>query len=140
MQTRELDLKELEEVYGVVKQLRSELTYKEFEDLIYDMRHMDYKMLGIIEDNTLITYAGVAIQTNFVHKRHLFVFDFVTDKYKRKKGYGKKMLEYLEDYARVAMCEKIVLTSSFEKEQAHKFYSAYGFTKKSFLFMKNVGN
>ena len=135
MQIRELDLKELDTVYEVVSQLRNELSYKEFEDLIYDMRHMEYKMIGIFEKEKLITYAGVAIQTNLYHKRHLYVFDLVTDEKLRGQGYGKMMLEYLQDYSRVGMCENIVLSSGFAREEAHRFYESNGFIKKSFMFV-----
>ena len=136
MQIRELDLKELYTVYDVLKQLRTELSYKEFEDLIYDMRHMDYKMIGVMDGEVLITYAGVCIQTNFYHKRHLYVFDLVTDEKYRSKNYGEMMLEYLVDFAKTGMCENIVLSSGFEKERAHEFYENHGFIKKSFVFLK----
>ena len=136
MQIRELDLKELYTVYDVLKQLRTELSYKEFEDLIYDMRYMDYKMIGIMDKGVLITYAGVAVQTNLYDKRHLYVFDLVTDYEYRSLNYGEMMIEYLVDYAKVAMCENIVLSSSFEKEGAHRFYESHGFVKKSFVLFK----
>ncbi len=136
MQIREMTLKELEPIYELLKQLREQLSYKEFEDLIYDMRHMEYKMIGLLERGELITYAGVAVQTNLYHKRHLYVFDLVTDKKHRAKGYGKEMLEYLVDYAKTAMCENIVLSSGFAREDAHKFYEQYGYEKKSFVFLK----
>lgn len=138
MQIRELDLKELLTVYEVVSQLRVSLSYKEFEDLIYDMRGMEYKMIGIMDGETLITYAGVSVQTNLYHKRHLYVFDFVTDEKYRDKKYGNMMLDYLIDYAKMGMCENIVLSSGFEKEKAHKFYEKNGFIKKSFVFIKSV--
>jgi len=138
MQIRELNLKELYPIYDVVSQLRTELSYKEFEDLVYDMRHMDYKMIGIMQDDELITYAGVAIQTNLYHKRHLYVFDLVTDEKYRMQGYGRIMLDYLADFAKMGMCEKLVLSSGLKKERAHKFYIANGFEKKSFVFTKTV--
>jgi len=138
MQIRELDLKELDVVYEVLSQLRPELSYQEFEDLIYDMRHMEYKMIGIMEREKLITYAGVAVQTNLYHKRHLYVFDLVTDEDSRGQGYGEMMLEYLKDYAKMGMCEKIVLSSGFAREDAHRFYEKDGFVKKSFMFVKSL--
>ena len=140
MQIRELDLKELQSVYDVISQLRVNLSYKEFEDLIYDMRHMEYKMIGIMEKDVLIAYAGVAVQTNLYHKRHLYVFDLVTDKKYRAKGYGKMMLEYLVDYAKMGMCENIVLSSGFTREDTHGFYEKNGFDKKSFVFLKTLNN
>jgi len=138
MQIRELDLKELQTVYEVISQLRTELSYKEFEDLIYDMRHMEYKMIGIMEGEELFAYAGVAVQTNLYHKRHLYVFDLVTDEKYRANGYGKMMLDYLVDYAKMGMCENIVLSSGFAKEDAHRFYEENGFDKKSFIFLKTL--
>lgn len=138
MQIRELSLKELLTVFEVLSQLRTELDYDEFEDLIYEMRSMEYKMLGIMDNERLIAYAGVAIQTNLYHKRHLFVFDLVTDEKHRGRGYGKMMIEYLGDFARISMCENIVLSSGCSREKAHKFYEKNGFVKKSFVFLKGV--
>jgi len=138
MQIRELNLKELLMAYEVVSQLRTTLSYNEFEDLIYEMRSMEYKMFGIMEDERLITYAGVAVQTNLYHKRHLFIFDLVTDEKHRGKKYGAMMLEYLHDYAKMGMCENIVLSSGFAREDAHRFYENSSFIKKSFVFLKSV--
>lgn len=138
MQIRKLDLKELYIAWDVVKQLRTQLTYDEFEDLIYDMRDREYTMLGIFEKEVLVTYAGVVVQTNLYHKRHLFVDELVTDEKYRSQGYGKMMMEYLVDYAKMAMCENIVLSSGFARDEAHRFYEKEGFLKKSFVFVKTL--
>ncbi|MDT8337804.1 MAG: GNAT family N-acetyltransferase [Sulfurimonas sp.] len=138
MQIRELDLKELVSVFDVLSQLRTELDYDEFEDLIYEMRSMEYKMVGVMDGEVLITYAGVAVQTNLYHKRHLYVFDLVTDEKYRGRGYGKMMLDYLHDFAKMGMCENIVLSSGIYREKAHEFYEKNGFAKKSFVFLKSV--
>ncbi len=138
MQIREMNLKELEVIYEVLKQLRVELSFKEFDDLVYDMRHMEYKMIGLFQRGELITFAGVAVQTNFYHKRHLYIYDLVTDEKFRGEGHGVNMLEYLESYAKTAMCESLVLSSSFPKEDAHRFYEKNNFLKKSYLFYKAI--
>lgn len=108
MQIRELDLKELYTVYDVLSQLYKDITYDEFEDLIYEMREMNYVMMGIMDGDTLITYAGISILTTFKDKRHLKVFDFVTDKKYDSKKYDEVMREYLSDYAKIGMCESVV--------------------------------
>lgn len=138
MQIRELNLKELFSAYEVVSQLRTELSYDEFEDLIYDMRKMEYKMFGVMDGEKLITYAGVAVLTNLYHKRHLFIFDLVTDEKHRGKKYASMMLEYLNDYAKMGMCENVVLSSGFARVDAHRFYEINGFAKRSFVFLKSV--
>ena len=138
MQIREMSLKELDTIYEVLVQLRPTLSFKEFDDLIYDMRDINYKMIGLFEREKLITYAGVAVQTNFYHKCHLYVFDLVTDKEYRSKDYGYEMLDYLVAYAKTAMCKSIVLSSGLQRESAHRFYEKNGFSKKSFVFLKEL--
>jgi len=108
MQIRELNLKELYTVYDLVSQLYLDLSYDEFEDLIYDMRDMNYIMIGIMDKDELISYAGVSVQTTLKEKRHLRVFDFVTDKKHDCIKYDKVMKEYLQDYAKIAMCKNII--------------------------------
>lgn len=117
MQIRELDLKELEQAYTVVRQLRPELSYKEFEDLIYDMRHTEYKMLGIFERGELVTYAGVSVSTTLRDKRHLCVYDFVTDKKESMNTYPEMMRKYIQDYAKTYMCEKILFLDELQIEE-----------------------
>ena len=108
MQIRELDLKELYTVYDVLSQLRKDISYEEFEDLIYDMRHNNYQMIGIMQGEELITYAGVSILTTFLDKRHLKVYDLVTSSTYNARKYDKIMKDYLNDYAKMSMCEKVV--------------------------------
>ncbi|MDQ7043076.1 MAG: GNAT family N-acetyltransferase [Sulfurimonas sp.] len=138
MQIREMSLKELDAIYEVLAQLRVDLSFQEFDDLVYDMRHMEYKMIGLFEKEKLITYAGVAVQTNFYHKRHLYVYDLVTDFAYHSESYGEEMMQYLEVYAKTAMCENIVLSSGFQRENAHNFYEKNGFCKKSYIFVKSI--
>ena len=140
MQIRELDLKELQTAWELVSQLRTELDYKEFEDLVYDMRESNYTMIGIFEKSELVTYAGVTISTNLYHKRHLFIHELVTDTHYRSQGYGKMMLEYLSDYAKVGACENIVLSSGLQREEAHTFYEKNEFTKASYIFVKALSS
>lgn len=137
MQIREISLKELDVAYEVIKELRA-LSYIEFEDLIYDMRHQEYKIIGLFTKEELHTYAGVSVQTNLYHKKHLYIYDLVTKTKSRSKNYAKEMLIYLEDYAKINQCQNIVLSSGFSREDAHRFYENLGFTKKSFLFLKEV--
>ncbi|QOP45213.1 GNAT family N-acetyltransferase [Sulfurimonas paralvinellae] len=140
MQIRKLDLKELDVAWSLVKQLRVQLEYEEFENLIYEMRDREYTMLGVFEKERLMCYAGVVIQTNLYHKRHLFIDELVSDENYRSQGYGKMMLEYLQDYAKIAACENIVLSSGLQREDAHRFYEKEGFMKKSFVFVKPMKN
>lgn len=136
MQIREILLTELEEAYEVLKELRPELSYDEYEDLVYAMRHQEYKIFGLYHQGKLSTYAGVAVQVNLYWKRHLFLYDLITTKAFRSQGHGKEMLEYLEDYAKITNCTMLVLTSSFIREDAHRFYEREGYRKSGFTLTK----
>lgn len=136
MQIREITLQELDIAYEVVKELRGDLSYNDYEDLVYEMRHQEYKMFGIFEKERLITYAGLSILINLYHKRHLYLFDLVTRSSHRSGGYGEKMMEFLYDYAKIRQCENLVLSSGLQKEDAHRFYEKEGFDKRSYLFVK----
>ena len=128
MQIRELDLKELYEVYQVLKELYQDLSYQEFEDLIYDMRDTNYKMIGIIEDNIVVCYAGINISTNLQNGRYLNISELVTDIKYRDKGYAKMMLDYIVDYAKMGMCETILVSISSKK--CLEFYQKLNFSKR----------
>jgi GNAT superfamily N-acetyltransferase len=138
MQIREISLKELESAYELVKELRSELSYDEFEDLVYAMRHQEYKMFGIYESDQLITYAGLSVLINLYHKRHLYIFDLVTTFSYRSQGYGKSMLAYLYDYAKIQNCEHVVLSSGLKEESNYHFYENEAFEKRGDLFVKRL--
>lgn len=138
MQIREILLTELDEAYEVIKELRPELSYNEYEDLVYDMRHQEYKIFGLYYQDKLSTYAGVAIQVNLYWKRHLYIYDLVTKTELRSLGHGKEMLSYLEDYAKVMQCTKVALSSGLPRLEAHRFYEREGYEKKSFVFLKSL--
>jgi len=118
MQIRELSLKELESAYELITLLYTELSYQEFEDLIYDMRHIEYKMLGIFEEDELISYAGVSIRTDLLYKRHLYIYEFISVRQKEK--YDALLFEYLIDYAKMGMCAQLVFAKHFALELLQK--------------------
>lgn len=136
MQIRELDLKELDVVYELVSQFYEELSYKEFEDTLYDMREMNYQMIGIIEKGVLVSYAGVTISTNLQHKRHLQLYELVTDKKYRHQKYAKTILEYINDYAKIGMCTNIIAFAL--KEEHRKFLTYNGFEQHDFTLIKSL--
>lgn len=138
MQIRQMTLKELYEAYPLVVQLYTELSYEEFEDLVYEMRHVEYQMFGLFERGELICFAGVCITTSLAHKRHLGVFDFVTDEPWRFMGYAKKMLSFLEDYAKSAMCGAIVVCVEDLQEDALHFCAKAGLVKQCSRFVKRL--
>lgn len=102
MQIREISLKELYDVYELVK-LVYEMSYDEFEDLVYEMKDR-YIMIGVWEKEELLAFAGVDIMTTLKEKRHLRVYDLAS---KDEKSL-EELKSYLEDYAKISMAKRIV--------------------------------
>jgi len=100
MQIREISLKELYGAYELVKKIR-DITYDEFEDLVYEMKD-SYIMIGVFDKNNLLAYAGVSIVTSLKDKRHIRVYDltFLDEKSL------KELKNYLEDYAKISMAKR----------------------------------
>ncbi len=102
MQIREISLKELYEAYELVKKIY-DIPYELFEDRIYEMRDT-YKMIGVFERDRLLAYAGVEIKTTLKDGRHIRVYEITAVDEKSL----KELQEYLKDYAKIAMAEKVV--------------------------------
>ena len=105
MQIRQMSLKELDIIYDLVKELRVELSYDEFEDIVYDMRD-NYTMIGMLDRGELLAFAGVDVLTSLEHGRHLYIYDFIATGLNEK--YKDELFEYLVDYAKMAMCKRVV--------------------------------
>ena len=102
MQIREISLKELYEAYELVKKIY-DIPYDLFEDRIYEMRDT-YKMIGVFEKDHLLAYAGVEIKTTLKEGRHIRIYEITAVDEKSL----KELQDYLEDYAKIAMAEKVV--------------------------------
>ncbi|CAM3826208.1 GNAT family N-acetyltransferase [Bacillus paramycoides] len=130
---------ELHDVLPVLQQLRTKLSKEEASSLFQKMKEENYKLLSLRnEEDEVVSLAGVAICTNFYNKKHVFVYDLVTAKAHRSKGYGNVLLSYIEDWGMENGCESIALTSAFPRLDAHRFYEREGYDKVSFSFHKKL--
>ena len=139
MEIKELTTpEELSESFEVMKELRTHLDKEEFLSLYEKMKEEGYRIYGLYDNGTLYSVAGVIILTNFYYFRHLFVYDLVTRETGRSKGYGKRLLEYLEQFAAENHCVTVALESGLQREDAHRFYDRENYDRKSFAFAKKL--
>ena len=128
--------KQLKEGFEVLKELRPHLNFKKFLEMIKETPN--YRLFGIFENKQIVCVAGIGIKTNLYFGKHLWVYDLITKSTERSKGYGKQMMESLEELARKEKCEKIALSSGFQRLDAHKFYESLSMRKTSFVFLKEL--
>lgn len=125
--------------FPVVKQLRTDLNEIEYIKLLNIMNNEGYRMFALFENEEISSVIGITQQTNLYDGKHIFVYDLITDKDKRSKGYGEKLLSYIEDIGRSNNYETITLTSGLQRIDAHRFYeNKMGYSKWSYSFKKNL--
>ena len=137
---RELDTEaEWRSAYPVMRQLRPDVGEDEYVDLLTTMQSEGYRLLELDVDDQPVSLAGVSILTNLYDGRHVWVYDLVTDAGHRSNGYGGKLLEYVEDWARDRGCTTIALSSGLQRTDAHRFYEERpAMDRTSYVFKKRL--
>ena len=126
--------------FQVVKQLRDTLNEDEYLDYLARMTADGYRLFGLFLGDELVTVAGVNISTNMYHGRHLWISELVTDSEHRSRGFGKKLFEYLVEWAESRRCEKVALPSGLQRADAHRFYEQdVSMESMGYIFARDVG-
>lgn len=137
MQIREIKLTELHLGYELIK-LETNIDYKEYEDLIYQMIKENYKIITIIEKEKAVVYAGVKIETNLSYKKHLHIYELITFKDKRYIYYTNEMLSYLIDYARINQCKNIILSVNKKNSEIDDLLIKNSFIQEEIIKIKEL--
>lgn len=86
------------------------------------------KLLLIEEDGKAIGFANLLILYSvWAHGKALLMDDLYISDTCRGKGYGKKALEYVEEYGRELECKRLQFYSENSNPQAMGFYKAMGY-------------
>ncbi|MFS0646814.1 GNAT family N-acetyltransferase [Siminovitchia sp. 179-K 8D1 HS] len=108
-------------------------------ELLVEMREDGYKLFGLFLGNKIVSVAGISWRVNFYNKRHVFVYDLVTDSSYRSLGYGKKLLEFIHNWAQEKGAEYVALESGIQRIDAHRFYEQkLHYDKWCFSFRRKV--
>ena len=132
---------ELREAFPIMRELRPYLVEERYLELLGDMLPHGYRLFGLRESGNLVALAGVELLTNLYYGRHVWVYDLVTTAGERSRGCGKRLLEYVEDFARAQRCDVVALSSGVERTGAHRFYEKHmGYDRPSYVFTKVIGD
>ncbi|UOE53424.1 GNAT family N-acetyltransferase [Cytobacillus oceanisediminis] len=116
------DKKQWLEAFPIMKQLRTDLTEKTYLDLLEEMRKDGYFLYALYKDNRIVSLAGLSWRVNFYNKRHVYIYDLVTDKAYRSYGFGEKLLGFIHNWAKDNGAEYVALESGIQRNNAHRFY------------------
>jgi len=127
------------EAFPIINQLRTDITETEYLMLLREMQKDGYKLVALFNNDKIVSLAGVSWRTNFYNKRHLFIYDLVTDSEHRSFGYGEKLLSYIHKWAKEQGASYVALESGVQRIEAHRFYEdKLGYDKWCYSFRKTL--
>ncbi|GAA0493719.1 GNAT family N-acetyltransferase [Salinibacillus aidingensis] len=130
---------EILEAYPVMQQLRTHLTEEAYLDLVMEAQEKDqYKLAVLLDGDKIVAVTGFKPMITLYYGRFVWVCDLVTDEAVRSKGYGEKLLSYVEYWAKKHDYERIALSSGLQRKDAHRFYEEkMDYHKASYVFKKD---
>lgn len=95
------------------------------------------KYLVAAEDGAIVSTCCVTVVPNLTRggRPYAIIENVITDKSRRRRGIGARVMRDAIEFARKRDCYKVVLLSSSKRKEAHEFYEALGFdgnSKKGF--------
>lgn len=131
------ELTEFKAAYPFVRQLRQTLSQAAYLDFVQKIP--GYRAFVIVNQGKIISYAGFAEQINMYEGKHLFIYELLTNEAHRDLGYGKLLVETIEQEGKARGCQMLVLTSGLARKEAHRFYlEKMGMTQSSLVFRKDL--
>ncbi|GAB6926223.1 GNAT family N-acetyltransferase [Paenibacillus sp. JCM 10914] len=100
----------------------------------------EYYVAGAYRDQELIgTAMGIACIDLVGNGRpFLLIENVVVSPFHQGVGIGKKLMQALEDFGRTHECNYLILASSNERIEAHRFYENLGFAGAKRGFIKYI--
>jgi len=129
---------EISSCYPVMAELRPHYSPGEFLETVLRMRTEGYHLACLRAEGQAVTTAGYRLGHNLAWGRFLYVDDLVTLASHRGSGYGRTMLAWLIQQARLQRCQQFHLDSGLQRLEAHAFYEQQGLHKSSFHFKMNL--
>ena len=127
------------EAFHVIKQLRNQLEENDYLILLEKMINEGYQLFGLYFESEIVAVAGGIVLTNFYYGKHIWINDLVTLEQHRSKNYGKRLLGFIEDWAKKENCKVIALSTGLQRHSAHKFYEKkMDFERSSYVMKKHL--
>jgi ribosomal protein S18 acetylase RimI-like enzyme len=99
----------------------------------------DFATFVAIQADEVCGMIGVSASYSYEHNdRNGRIIALVVRADMRRCGLGRELVAFAEDYLSRKNVGRIVLTSRFTREEAHRFYESLGYTRTGLRFMKQL--
>ncbi|WP_214770196.1 GNAT family N-acetyltransferase [Exiguobacterium sp. s39] len=128
--------------------LMTQLGYPAREDVLHERfsrvtRHPDYDLLVLEDDDILLGCVGLFQAQAFEHDTtYVRIVAFVVNAKHRRRGIGRHLIQVAEDWAHERGATAVLLNSGNrpEREAAHHFYNAMGYSVTSTSYSKSLAS
>ena len=131
---------EIIDAFPVMKQLRPHLDENVYFELVVEAKEKEgYKMFALVDTDEIVAVIGFQPMITLYYGRFIWVCDLVTDYTKRSKGYGKRLLAYVHQWAKENNYDSVALSSGLHRTDAHRFYEEkMDYNRVSYVFKANL--
>lgn len=139
MEYLEIKLIEKENIFSVLPLLRElntntpEIILKE---RLLEMTQQHYECVGVFLDDELVGISGLWFLTRHYCGKTVEPDHVVIGEKHRNKGLGKKLFEWIYNYAQSIGCESSELNTYIENVKSHQFYENEGYKKLGYHYLK----
>ena len=139
MEHLEIKLIEKENILTILpllKELNSNTAEIILKERLLEMITQNYKCVGLYLNEELIGMSGLWFLTRHYCGKTVEPDHVVIGKNHRNKGLGKKLFEWIHNYAQNIGYEASELNTYIENEKSHRFYENEGYQKLGYHYLK----
>ena len=123
---------------NLIGSMNTDMPQELLRDRICTGLHNATTFLGIFSDEECAGVVGYWFSDFVYCGLHLYVDSFVIAEKFRSAGFGKKLLDHIEDVARRAGCSRVLLDAYLKNTRAHAFYQREGYEIIGYHFNKSL--
>ena len=121
-----------------IKEYYPHFTPERYAEMVPDLLSEGYRQVMARLDRDVIGVAGFTPITRLYIGKVMRINDFVIKDEYRGQGIGKELLGFISKEAKNLQCEALVLDTSIERKEAHRFYERHGFEIRAHHYVKRL--
>lgn len=123
-------------ILPLLKELNKTTTHAVLKQRLLEMTTQHYKCVGMYLNDELIGISGLWFLTRHYCGKTIEPDHVVISSKHRNKGLGKKLFEWIYNYAQSIGYEATELNTYIHNVKSHKFYENEGYKKLGFHYLK----
>ena len=119
--------------------LRKDLSREDFLNSREKMIADGYQLFGLQSAGRIVSVAGLIIYPHITRERDCWIYDLATLEEERSKGFGEKILRFVEAHAKERGCSRICLHTRLSRIDAQRFYETKAqYDQYAYVYKKDI--